>query len=228
MVAVKSKSAQEQDWPGLFVFLFLVFQELPDGGLYGGCQGIICPASAVAVPALEGAVVGIDDDGVFYPLGGDELLGNLLRIALDKVYVVQVEEIGDFHLLVGAQHFVLDRDGLFRPCVYYLALEVLQVASHGGVVRFGDIVEERVEVVPFVWRVEIGCEEHDELVHYAFVLHHGAAEVIADDKVQPGIVYDIQLLLRGVHMDYGVSGGMECGYGAWYPQGAKQGVNVFP
>jgi hypothetical protein len=29
-------------------------------------------------------------------------------------------------------------------------------------------------------------------------------------------------------MDYGVSGGMECGYGAWYPQGAKQGVNVFP
>ena len=136
------------------------------------------------------------------------------------VYVVQVEEIGDFHLLVGAQHFVLDRDGLFRPCVYYLALEVLQVASHGGVVRFGDIVEERVEVVPFVWRVEIGCEEHDELVHYAFVLHHGAAEVIADDKVQPGIVYDVQLLLRGVHMDYGVSGGMECGYGAWYPQGA--------
>ena len=57
MVAVKSKSAQEQDWPGLFVFLFLVFQELPDGGLYGGCQGIICPASAVAVPALEGAVL---------------------------------------------------------------------------------------------------------------------------------------------------------------------------
>ena len=91
---------------------------------------------------------------------------------------------------------------------------------------FQEILNDRLSLQIFFQPLKRPLR-HD-LRHYAFVLHHGAAEVIADDKVQLGIVYDIQLLLRGVHMDYGISGGMECGYGAWYPQGAKQGVNVFP
>ena len=172
MVAVKSESAQEQDWPGLFVFLFLVFQELSDGGLYGGCQGIICPASAVAVPALEGAVVGIDDDRVFYPLG------------------------------------------LGIPC------PIATFHSTGNAVIHVNAPEEKLNIV-------------DNSRLYFVIRDYFRGSVMQNESIVNKLI-----MFFASYFDAPYEGddfnaffnniAMECGYGAWYPQGAKQGVNGFP
>ena len=117
----------------------------------------------------------------FIPLTNNKVGSIRLASKLNVVFVkrlvfvidiIQIQEVGNLHLLIGTHNFALNSYRLLGTNIHYLLLKLIQITAQGGKIRFRYLVEEVVEVIPLVWSIEIGRKEQYQIVDEAFILQN--------------------------------------------------------
>ena len=67
------------------------------------------------------------------------------------------------------------------PLVDDLLRVLAHIALQGREVRFGDIVEECIQIIALVWSIEVAAKEQNQFVHEFRLLKDVAFQVVIDD-----------------------------------------------
>ena len=147
----------------------------------------------------------------------------LLVLVID---LVEIQEVCNLDFLSRAQRLVVDGNGLAGTLVCDGLHVLVHIGAHRREVSLRDVIEEGIEVVTFVRRIEITAEEEDEFIHHLRLPQDVVLQVVVDDIEHETAVHHI--LLVGILLsENGIAGLVEGGDRAVYLQGLVNLVAKF-